>query len=78
MLHKKQSFSSMLAVWAALSLLSWIFPVDAFSNDDGRGRPANGRLLYAWGRDNSNQLSQGDFNADISTLIDRSKCARPP
>jgi alpha-tubulin suppressor-like RCC1 family protein len=47
---------------------------DAFANDDGSGRPANGRLLYAWGRDNSNQLSQGDFNQDISSLIDRSKC----
>ncbi len=51
-------------------------PVDAFANDDGTGRPPNGRLLYAWGRDNSNQLSQGDFNTDISTLIDRSKSKR--
>jgi len=47
---------------------------DAFANDDGSGRPPNGRLLYAWGRDNSNQLSQGDFNQDVSTLLDRSKC----
>ncbi len=55
-------------------LLGRIYRCDAFANDDGTGRPPNGRLLYAWGRDNSNQLSQGDFNQDISTLIDRSKC----
>jgi hypothetical protein len=58
-------------------LLAFILTTtDAFANDDGTGRPPNGRLLYAWGRDNSNQLSQGDFNTDISTLIDRSKSKR--
>jgi hypothetical protein len=58
-----------------LLLPFFVSDVDAFANDDGKGRPQNGRLLYAWGRDNSNQLSQGDFNTDISTLIDRSKSA---
>jgi hypothetical protein len=62
------------ATYFLLLLPFAIAPVDAFANDDGTGRPPNGRLLYAWGRDNSNQLSQGDFNTDISTLIDRSKC----
>lgn len=28
--------------------------------DSGTGRPTRGRLLYGWGRDNFNQLSQGD------------------
>ncbi len=71
------AFAQSLASAIACSLLLLCFPtlVNAFANDDGKGRPPNGRLLYAWGRDNSNQLSQGDFNTDISPLIDRSKCA---
>ena len=71
------AFAQSLASAITCSLLLLYFPtlVDAFANDDGKGRPPNGRLLYAWGRDNSNQLSQGDFNSGISTLVDRSKCA---
>ena len=55
-----QSMKSLLlaAFWA---LFSSIFdPVDAIPFDSGSGRPSNGRLLYGWGRDNFNQLCQGD------------------
>ena len=31
--------------------------------DSGSGRPTQGRLLYGWGRDNFNQLCQGDEGA---------------
>jgi alpha-tubulin suppressor-like RCC1 family protein len=34
--------------------------VEAIPFDSGTGRPAKGSILYGWGRDNFNQLSQGD------------------
>ncbi len=67
--------ASLVIAYLIMLLSCALNPVHAFANDDGSGRPPNGQLLYAWGRDNSNQLSQGDFNSDISTLIDRSKSA---
>jgi alpha-tubulin suppressor-like RCC1 family protein len=39
---------------------SLIFVTEAIPFDNGKGRPEKGRLLYGWGRDNFNQLSQGD------------------
>jgi alpha-tubulin suppressor-like RCC1 family protein len=51
-----------LSTYYAIFILN-VTVTDAVPFDSGIGRPSNGRLLYGWGRDTSNQLCQGNEGA---------------